>query len=429
MNFEVLMGYSNGFLKAIAEKNGESIAYEDSQTRTKAYKQISETTGIPTSQLKYYNDKNVLPSGRDLSQICNCYSITENYLQLKMGIVDHRLIEMLQSKAESINHLLLELSHVGVIDDNSVIKEVFSTELGRMFQGDCLDVMKQIESDSIDLVFADPPFNLDKLYPSEMNDSLKEEEYLRWSESWLKECTRILRPGGSLFTWNLPQWNSHFAAFLHNRLTFKHWIATDIKYSLPIKGRLYPAHYSLLYFVKGEKANTFSPDRLAAQVCPKCFDDLKDYGGYKHKMNPLGINLSDIWTDIPPVRHAKYKKRQGANELSIKLLDRIIEMSTQEGDIVFDPFGGSGTTYVVSEMKRRKWIGVELDPCEIIKERFANISIELEYLESIRSNLNQLFPEKIKNQRLKRGLWTSESAQEKHEKISATRTTDIHSQL
>ncbi|ELA8075104.1 site-specific DNA-methyltransferase [Vibrio alginolyticus] len=404
------MGYSNGFLKAILG-NSEK-AFETSKSRTSAYRQISKATGIATDQLKYYNDRNIIPVGNDLANICSYYQITEVYLQLQMGIVDHNLIELLQSHAKSIEPILAPLAP-RVVEENAPLNLAFSTELGTMYQGDCLQMMAHMESDSVDLVFADPPFNLNKLYPSKMDDSLKEEEYLKWSEMWLKECARILKPGGSLFTWNLPQWNSRFAAFLHNRLSFKHWIATDIKYSLPINGRLYPAHYSLLYFVKGDKANVFSPDRLAAQVCPKCFDDLKDYGGYKHKMNPLGINLSDVWLDIPPVRHAKYKKRAGSNELSIKLLDRIIEMSTNEGDIVFDPFGGSGTTYVVSEIKNRKWIGVELDPCDIIKERFSDLSEEASYLKSIRSNFNQLFPEKTKIQRIKRGLWTSESVRAK----------------
>ena len=103
---------------------------------------------------------------------------------------------------------------------------------------------------------------------------------------------------------------------------------------------------------------------MPLETCPKCFTDLKDYGGYKDKMNPLGVNISDVWTDIPPVRHTKYKKRKEANELSVKLLDRVIEMSSKPGDVVFDPFGGSGTTYAVAEIKQRKWIGVELGPID-----------------------------------------------------------------
>lgn len=87
-------------------------------------------------------------------------------------------------------------------------------------------------------------------------------------------------------------------------------------------------------------------------------------------MNPNGVTLKDVWTDIPPVRHWKFKSKQRrANALSTKVLDRVVEMSTAPGDIVLDPFGGSGTTYVVCERKRRHWIGVELDFADDIVTR------------------------------------------------------------
>jgi site-specific DNA-methyltransferase (adenine-specific) len=199
------------------------------------------------------------------------------------------------------------------------------------------------------------------------------------------------------------------AEFLNSMLTFRHWISVDIKYSLPIRGRLYPSHYSLLYYCKGEKPDTFKPDRLPMGICPRCHGDLKDYGGYKDKMNPKGVNISDVWLDIPPVRHAKYKKRNGSNELSVKLLDRIIEMASKEGDLVFDPFGGSGTTYAVSELKNRRWLGVEIGPVEGIINRFKNLFEDRLNLEQIRRDINCLIPEKHYQKRLDQGLWTPES--------------------
>jgi len=93
-------------------------------------------------------------------------------------------------------------------------------------------------------------------------------------------------------------------------------------------------------------------------------------------MNPNGVNLKDIWTDIPPVRHWKLKsKKRKANALSTKILDRAVEMTTVEGDVVLDPFGGSGTTYAVCEKKRRRWIGIELDFCDVIVDRLQSNSI------------------------------------------------------
>jgi len=148
-------------------------------------------------------------------------------------------------------------------------------------------------------------------------------------------------------------------------------------------------------------------------TCPKCFGDLKDYGGYKDKMNPSGVNLTDVWYDIPPVRHAKYKRRKNANELSIKLIDRVIELATNEGDTVLDPFGGSGTTYVIAEIKRRRWIGSEIGPVNEIVDRFKRIDEERNFIKDARSDLNALFSKKVKKQREKRNLWTCESIRNK----------------
>lgn len=400
------MSYSDQFLKALGVVD----------VSTKSYNEISKRTKIPTDRLKYYNQRNIMPSGKDLSILCEEFSISPVYFQLMMGHMDMQTLKLIQENASFIQEKIQSSNKN--IDDNAEISDVelaLQTKNGKLYNGDCLDVSKKIESDSVDMIFADPPFNLDKLYPSKMNDNLKEEEYIKWTYLWLNECIRVLKQGGSLFLWNLPLWNSKIANFLHGRLNFKHWIAVDMKNNMPIQGRLYPSHYSLLYFIKGEKANVFEPDRLPAQTCPKCFGDLKDYGGYKRKMNPLGINLTDVWYDIPPVRHKKYKKRNGANELSIKVLDRVIEMSTKEGDLIFDPFGGSGTTYVIAEIKNRKWVGSEIDNCEIIKDRFNNISEDKEHLIELRGKLNSLFPSTIKREREKRGLWTVESVRIKNE--------------
>ena len=118
-------------------------------------------------------------------------------------------------------------------------------------------------------------------------------------------------------------------------------------------------------------------------------------------MNPLGVNLSDVWTDIPPVRHAKYKKRD-ANALSLKLMDRIISMTTDPGSLILDPFGGSGTTFVAAELKNRRWIGSELH-CEDIIERFNSLEGDTEHLAKIEENKNILFLNSDISRRIKSG--------------------------
>jgi len=244
----------------------------------------------------------------------------------------------------------------------TAILPVYTTPHGALFSGDCMAVLPHIRDAVIDTVFADPPFNLGKEYGDNCNDLLPDAHYLDWCMKWTAECVRVLKPGGSFFLYNLPKWNVLLGAHLASlKMEFRHWIAIEISACLPIPGRLHPSHYSLLYYTKG-KPNTFRRIRTPIQTCRHCGGEVKDYGGHRGAMNPKGVTLKDVWTDIPPVRHWKFKsKDRKANALSTKILDRVIEMSTMPGDLVLDPFGGSGTTFAVCEKKGREWIGTEID--------------------------------------------------------------------
>lgn len=367
---------------------------------------VAKQLEIKTKELDYYENNNILPNSLLLKKIENIFGINPIEIKINMGIIDKELQDYLKLNSKKISKLK---KPVRKRKKEKQLSPKFSTESGELFNHDCLRVMRQMESNSVDVFFADPPFNLDKFYLSEIDDNLSVENYLNWCYEWIDEGIRILKPGGSFFLWNIPKWNTHLSAYLSKKLNFRHWIASDIKLSLRIAGKLYPSHYSLLYYIKGERPNVFNPDRLPMEICRKCTGDIKDYGGYKNKMNPLGINMTDIWYDIPPVRHSKYKTRKEANELSIKLMDRIIEMSSNEGDTIFDPFGGAGTTFIVSEIKNRKWKGCELGPVNGIIDRFENILEETSYLSSHRSNYNTLFIDSVKKKRKKLGLWTDET--------------------
>lgn len=250
------------------------------------------------------------------------------------------------------------------------ISPIYTTGLGALYNGDCLDILPRVADESVDTVFADPPFNLGKVYGERVDDSRDDGAYLAWCRRWVDHCIRALKPGGSFFLYNIPKWNIALGAHLMERgLTFRHWIAVSIKFGLPIPGRLYPSHYSLLYYSKG-KPKTFRSIRTPIQTCRHCGGEVKDYGGHRDAMNPKGVNLMDVWDDVPPVRHWKFKSRKRkANQLSTKILYRVVEMSTREGDLVLDPFGGSGTTFDVCERTNRRWIGIEMESCDVIVER------------------------------------------------------------
>ena len=295
-------------------------------------------------------------------------------------------------------------------------KPILQTKHGRLFEGNCVSILQVISDETVDLAFADPPFNLGKDYSSNIEDNLPDAGYLAWCREWLTQLIRTLKPGGSLFVYNLPKWNLPLGAFLMESLTFRHWITVDMKYSLPIPKRLYPSNYSLLYFIKGSSPAIFHPDRLPIECCRHCGGEQRDYGGYKDKMNPKGVNLTDVWTDIPPVRHSKYKRRD-SNALSLKLMDRILSLASDLSSVVIDPFGGSGTTLVAAELLGRQWIGIELD-CSSIVARFQDLGRDRENLENIQRTKNQLFTPRALKLRAEHGFRTDQYRVEGTESLS-----------
>lgn len=209
--------------------------------------------------------------------------------------------------------------------------------------------MRKLQPEIADIVFLDPPFNLGKDYdiPSSL-ETATSAEYLSYMNDVLSESVRVLKQGGSLFLYHLPYWASRFTAVLHDHLTFRHWIAISMKNGFVRGQNLYPAHYALLYFTKGNP-NTFNRPRLHPRKCRHCDEYVKDYGGYIDIIQEKGINLSDIWDDLSPVRH-KSTKLRAANQLPIQLTDRVVHIAGKAGDLLIDPFVGSGTS-VISAVK------------------------------------------------------------------------------
>ena len=289
---------------------------------------------------------------------------------MSIAINTPRQVDMFKSNRHSFDY-------APILIDSCPVVPAYVSDLGALFAGDCMQVLPLIREDTVDTVFADPPFNLGKEYGKSTSDQMEDGEYVDWCKAWLRECVRVLKPGGSLFVYNLPKWNILLGAYLSQLgLTFRHWIAIEISACLPIPGRLHPSHYSLLYYSKG-KPKTFRRIRTPTELCRHCGREVKDYGGHRGAMNPKGVTLKDVWTDIPPVRHWKFKsKSRSANALSTKILDRVVEMSTLPGDVVLDPFGGSGTTFAVCEHKGRRWIGVEIDFARQIVERLESDEIK-----------------------------------------------------
>ena len=228
----------------------------------------------------------------------------------------------------------------------------------QIIQGDCLELFKDIPDNSVDMTFADPPFNLKKKYTS-YDDNLEFQEYLNWCEQWISEMVRVTKPTGSIFLHNIPKWLTYYATFLNKYASFKHWISWDAP-TAPMGKSLQPAHYGILFYGKKQKGTKIYELRYPHKRDRKQGYLLKDYGGKKDKLHPFGPLVSDVWTDIHRIKHNK-KRDPHPCQLPIHLLDRLILLATDEGDIVLDPFSGTGTTAISAKRLGRKYIGFELD--------------------------------------------------------------------
>lgn len=230
--------------------------------------------------------------------------------------------------------------------------------LNKITQGDCLTLLQDIPDNTVDVTFADPPFNLNKKYRS-TKDSLDLQDYLNWCEKWLSEMVRVTKPTGSIFVHNIPKWLTYYTGVLNKVAYFKHWISWDAPTS-PMGKSLRPSHYGILFYAKDTKINKFYEIRYPHKRCRKCGYLHKDYGGKKAMLHPFGPLISDVWTDIHRVKHAKYRDDHPC-QLPIHLLERLILMSTDEGDTVLDPFSGTGTTAIATKRLGRSYIGFEID--------------------------------------------------------------------
>ena len=245
----------------------------------------------------------------------------------------------------------------------------------KILQGDCLELFKNIPDSSVDMTFADPPFNLKKNYKS-YKDRLEFQEYLDWCKKWIFEMVRVTKPTGSIFIHNIPKWLTYYTIYLNEFAYFKHWISWDAP-TAPMGKSLQPANYGILFYTKEERGTKINELRYPHKRDRKQGYLLKDYGGKKGLLHPFGPLVSDVWTDIHRIKHNK-NRDQHPCQLPIHLLDRLVLLSTDENDIVLDPFSGTGTTAISAKRLGRKYIGFELD------ETYVNISRQkLEAIEPV----------------------------------------------
>ena len=224
---------------------------------------------------------------------------------------------------------------------------------------DCIKMLEQLEPNSVQCIFADPPFNLDKKYRS-YKDAIPPDEYFNWTRKWIEASMRVLKDDGSIFIYNIPKMLIKTADILEEYAYFRHWISWNSP-GRPLGKTLQPSHYGILYYTKKPKDFKFYDIRAPHKKCRRCDEYLKDYGGKAHLRHPFGYTVGDVWDDIHRVRHSGKRIENHPCQLPIHLIERIILMSTDENDIFVDLFAGGGAGGIAAKHLNRGYIGTDID--------------------------------------------------------------------
>ncbi|MFH1170633.1 MAG: DNA methyltransferase [Candidatus Vogelbacteria bacterium] len=267
-------------------------------------------------------------------------------------------------------------------------------------QGDCKNELRKIESDSIDLIYLDPPFFTQKKQSQKTRDNSKEYtfddswnnmgSYKSYIEERLIECKRVLKNTGSIFL-HCDRNASHYLKIVMDNIFDVNNFQSEIiwtyrRWSNAKKGLL-NAHQVIYFYSKTAdfKFNhifeDYSPTTNIDQIFQKRTRDVNGKtkykahvdGGYELIDGKKGVPLSDVW-DIPYL-NPKANERVGyPTQKPILLLEKIIQLVTSEGDTVLDPFCGSGTTLVAAKLLNRKYVGIDIsnDAVQLTHKRINN---------------------------------------------------------
>jgi site-specific DNA-methyltransferase (adenine-specific) len=233
-----------------------------------------------------------------------------------------------------------------------------------IIHGDALLELQKIKNNSVDLIITDPPYNLGKDYGN--NIDLKEfEEYLEFSEKWIKECIRVLKPHGTIYIFMGVRFISYIYEILERKhnLHFNSWITWFYTQGIGKTKGFSPRHDDILMFTKSKKF-TFNLDDIRV---PQKY--------YREKNNMRGANPGNVW-EFSHVHYCQENRQNHPTQKPEGIIERMILASTNEGDTVLDPFSGSGTTLRVCQQLNRNGIGIEINP---------------EYIEMTKHRLNQIF--------------------------------------
>lgn len=235
--------------------------------------------------------------------------------------------------------------------------------MNEIVHGDCIAVMRDLKRESIDLVFADPPFNIDYKYDV-YKDRLHDDDYLDWSERWMKEAIRVLKPNGAFWLAIGDKYAAELKVFAARvlRLTCRNWVIWYYTFGTYCQRKFGRDHTHLLYFIKDPKNFTFNSNDIRIPSARQTTYNDK-------RADSKGRVPGDVWM-VPRVC-GTFKERQGFHgcQMPEEILERIIKACSNERDMVLDPFAGSATTLVVAKKLNRQFVGIEISSDYVVQGR------------------------------------------------------------
>jgi DNA modification methylase len=259
-----------------------------------------------------------------------------------------------------------------------------------VIQGDCLTRLAELPAATADLAFADPPFNIGYEY-DHYDDRRAKADYLSWTDKWLAAVRRVLKPTGSFYVAIGDEYVAEVKVRLDGLgLTMRNWIVWHYTFGVNCTKKFNRSHAHLLYYVVDPKRFTFNADAIRVPSARQT-----TYAD--RRANPLGKLPDDTWVLRPQEDDRFFRpdddtwyvarvcgtfRERGEHpcQMPLALLERIVRVASNPGDLVLDPFAGSGTTLAAAKKLGRDYLGIELSAnyAKRIRERLKGVVTDKE---------------------------------------------------
>jgi len=238
------------------------------------------------------------------------------------------------------------------------------TRSGTLYSGDAIRWLKTLKTGSCDLVFADPPYNAGRERWDEFESG---DAYLAWSAEWIGEAARVLKPTGSLYVCGFSEVLAEIKVLARPRFSSCRWLIWHYRNKANLGRDWGRSHESILHLRRAsfslnldEARVPYNAHTLRYPTHPQAASSR--YGGarYVWQPHPLGAKPRDVF-EVPTLTNGMPEKVDHPTQKPLELVRRLVAAATHRGDLVVDPFGGSGTTFVACELLGRRWLGCEQD--------------------------------------------------------------------